>query len=553
MAASSNLTCETQDTNLLGSDREIIEVARQAGIPGRIAHEKAVGLEHKGLIAEVVKLVEAARAEGLDITTDQYPYDGAATARLEEIVVVPDSTKEQPGFDLKAALRDPASRRALQKTSEEGVDGGFAWLKATGYSHMRITSAPDSPELVGRYLSELADERGKMGFDLVADLILGSNAPVGITLGAIAEEDLRALLVQPWNMVASDGGYPGGDAGEGHPRSAGTFPRVLGHYVRELGLLNLEDAIRKMTSLPASNLGLHDRGRVAEGMAADITIFDPSTIADRSTWEDPHRFSEGVAHVLVNGEFALKGGELTGDTPGRHLRRPVKAYVVSRSSDMTFIAEGSWRVYDECGNAGVVPGLDAVRDPFFRAAEGDLVDERVRDRRDGLLLPVLKVELLDDGSLLLVTVPAGEVVVEVLARGAHASDVEREIRFHGVEALFEVGTQSDGDTGSDVEGALDGTFRESRIERVLEDVGVEGRIEDWKPAVSDLGGERHVPRAESGDVDGYRRSQGGDHELQRLSQVRSFHRNRVRLAAKDKRFLAREDPAHDSTDLPGPR
>ncbi len=307
--------------DLLGSDREVIEVARQAGIPGRIAHEKAVGLEHKGLIAEVVKLVEAARAEGLDITTDQYPYDGAATASLEEIVVVPESMKEAAGFDLKAALRDPATRRSLQKTSEEGIDGGFAWLKATGYSHMRITSASGSPELVGRYLSELAEESGKAGFNLVADLILESQAPIGITLGAIAEDDVRSLLVQPWNMVASDGGYPAGDPAEGHPRSAGTFPRVLGLYVRELGLLSLEEAIRKMTSLPASNLGLDDRGRLAEGMAADITVFDPSSIADRSTWEDPHRFSEGVVHVLVNGELALQGGELTGETPGRWLRR----------------------------------------------------------------------------------------------------------------------------------------------------------------------------------------------------------------------------------------
>ena len=307
--------------DLLGSDREVIEVARRAGIPGRIAHEKAVGLENKGLIAEVMKLVEAARAEGLDITTDQYPYDGAATARLEEIVVVPDSLKGQSGFDLKAALGDRATRRALQKTSEEGIDGGFAWLKATGYSHMRITSAPDSPALVGRYLSELATEQGKTGFALVADLIIGSNAPVGITLGAIAEEDVRILLVQPWNMVASDGGYPGGDPGEGHPRSAGTFPRVLGFYVRELGLLSLEEAVRKMTHFPASNLGLHDRGRLAEGMAADLVVFDPATITDRSTWEDPHRFSEGVEHVLVNGEFVLKGSELTGATPGRWLRR----------------------------------------------------------------------------------------------------------------------------------------------------------------------------------------------------------------------------------------
>jgi len=146
--------------DLLGSDREVIEVARQAGVPGRIAHEKAVGLEHQGLIAEVVKLVEAARAEGLDITTDQYPYDGAATESLEEIVVVPESMREQPEFDLKAALRDNATRRALQKTSEEGIDGGFAWLKATGYSHMRITSAPH-PELVGRYLSELRKSGGR--------------------------------------------------------------------------------------------------------------------------------------------------------------------------------------------------------------------------------------------------------------------------------------------------------------------------------------------------------------------------------------------------------
>jgi N-acyl-D-amino-acid deacylase len=307
--------------DLLGSDREVIEIARQAGVPGRIAHEKAVGLEHKGLIAEVIELVEAARAEGLDITTDQYPYDGAATARLEEIVVVPDEMKAEAGFDLKAALRDSRRRRRLQTASEEGIEGGFAWLKATGYSHMRITSAPDRPELVGRYLSEVASERGMDGFDFVAELILESEKPIGITLGAIAEEDVRALLVQPWNMVASDGGYPAGDPGDGHPRSAGTFPRVLGLYVREAGLLSLEEAVRKMTSLPASNLGLLDRGRLSEGMAADITVFDPQTIGDRSTWEDPHRFSEGVVHVVVNGEYALKGGELTKATPGRYLRR----------------------------------------------------------------------------------------------------------------------------------------------------------------------------------------------------------------------------------------
>jgi N-acyl-D-aspartate/D-glutamate deacylase len=167
----------------------------------------------------------------------------------------------------------------------------------------------------------MAKEQGKTGFDLVADLIAESESPIGITLGAIAEDDVRTLLAQPWNMVASDGGYPGGDPAEGHPRSAGTFARVLGLYVREASLLSLEDAVRKMTSLPASNVGLVDRGRLAEGMAADIVVFDPSTIADRSTWDDPHRFSEGVVHVLVNGVLALEGGELTGATEGRWLRR----------------------------------------------------------------------------------------------------------------------------------------------------------------------------------------------------------------------------------------
>jgi N-acyl-D-aspartate/D-glutamate deacylase len=306
--------------DLLGSDREVIEVARRAGVPGRIAHEKAVGLENRGLIQEVVKLVEEARAEGLDITTDQYPYDGAATAKLADIVVVPEELGSRPGFDLRAALRSPALRSSLRKASEEGIEGGFAWLKATGYSHMRITSSPE-PELVGRYLSELAAEQGKEGFDLVSERILASETPIGITLGAIAEEDVRALLVQPWNMIASDGGYPTGDAADGHPRSTGTFPRVLGHYVRELGLLSLEEAVRKMTSLPASNLALADRGRLAEGLAADIVVFDPKTIADQSTWDDPHRFSEGVVHVLVNGKLALRDGELTGAARGRWLRR----------------------------------------------------------------------------------------------------------------------------------------------------------------------------------------------------------------------------------------
>ena len=305
----------------LESDQECIEVGERAGIAPKIAHEKAVSLENAGKIRDVIAMVEAARARGVNATTDQYPYDGAATALLPEIVVVPKAMTEAAGFDLKAALRDPATRAALKQTSEHGIDGGFAWIKATGYSSMRVTTSPGDPRLVGRYLSQLATERKQDPFDLVSDLVLGAAEPIGITLGALQEQDLRDLLVQRWNMIASDGEYSDAkSSGPGHPRSTGTFPRVLGHYVREAKLLSLEDAVRKMTSLPADFVGLHDRGRLAEGQAADIVVFNAGTVGDRSTWAEPWATPVGIPHVIVNGIPVLRNGSLTGAAPGTYLR-----------------------------------------------------------------------------------------------------------------------------------------------------------------------------------------------------------------------------------------
>jgi N-acyl-D-aspartate/D-glutamate deacylase len=305
----------------LWSDEEAIAIGERAGIPPKIGHEKAVGLENAGKIRDVIAMVNGARARGLDAVTDQYPYDGAATAPLTGIIVLPSDLRSGSGFDLKAALRDPATRARLKHTSEQGIDGGFAWLKATGYSSMRITTSPERPELVGKYLSELVAERRVDPFDLVSELILGATQPIGITLGAIKEADVRALMVQPWNLIASDGGYADSRSESmGHPRSTGTFPRVLGHYVREVKLLTLEEAVRKMTSLPADWIGLHDRGRIFEGQAADLVLFDPATIADRSTWSEPGRMAAGVRHVVVAGVLVLTSGEMTGAAPGRYLR-----------------------------------------------------------------------------------------------------------------------------------------------------------------------------------------------------------------------------------------
>ena len=193
----------------------------------------------------MIALVESARSRGVEIVSDQYPYDGAATSSLIGIIVIPSSMTDLGGLrtfgpvDSEAARRfrsmlvDPSRRTQLKEASENGIDGGFAWLKATGYTSMRIVSSTDYPELVGVYLSELPEE-GQDPFDAVMDLIAGASASVNITLGAITEEDVRTLMIQPWNMIASDGAYAdGSEAGRGHPRGAGTFARFLGHYVRE--------------------------------------------------------------------------------------------------------------------------------------------------------------------------------------------------------------------------------------------------------------------------------------------------------------------------------
>jgi len=313
------------------SDQEVVAISEGAGISGKIGHLKAVGLHNEGRINNVIELVESARSRGVEIVSDQYPYDGAATSSLIGIIVIPSSMTDleslrAPGpVDSEAAARfrsmlvDPSRRTQLKEASENGIDGGFAWLKATGYSSMRIVSSTDYPELVGVYLSELAEE-GQDPFDAVMDLIAGASTPVNITLGAITEEDVRTLMVQPWNMIASDGAYAdGSEAGRGHPRGAGTFARFLGHYVREEGVLPLEEAIRKITSLPADFLGLTDRGRIEEGYAADLSIFNAETIIDRSDWDYPQRFAEGIVHVLVNGTPVLRDGNLTGQTPGAFL------------------------------------------------------------------------------------------------------------------------------------------------------------------------------------------------------------------------------------------
>lgn len=309
----------------VASHAEAIEIGRRAGIPVKLGHLKAVALRNRGAIREVIAMVEKARSEGHEVVSDQYPYDGAATARLSDLIIIP-GEDGAPGkgvglAEIRRMLGDPEQRARLKVSSENGIDGGFAWLKATGYDAIRIVSTPDRPELIGKYLIALAEERGVDPFDALADLIAELDDTSIVTLGAIAEEDVRMLMVQPWNMIGSDGAHVANTAFPAHPRSTGTFPRVLGHYVREVGLLSLAEAIRRMTVLPADFLRLYDRGRIAAGKAADIVVFDAARIAARSTWEQPHLLSTGVIHVIVNGVLVLRDEELTGNLPGEFVER----------------------------------------------------------------------------------------------------------------------------------------------------------------------------------------------------------------------------------------
>ena len=310
--------------DMLASEKEAIDVGVAAGIPPKLGHLKAVGLTNKGRIGEVIALVEETRRAGIEAVADQYPYDGAATTNLKDVLIFPGTpprtrlSLEQVQAKLRAALADPAAKTALRDATNKGEAGGFSWVKAVGYGSMRIVDAPGRTDLVGQNVQLLAERDKQDPFDLVARLVLDSKSDMMITLGSVDEADVQKLLLQPWVMVASDGTPMSYSP---HPRSTGTFTRVLGRYSRDLKLLPLEEAVRKMTSLPADHLRLYDRGRLMPGQVADITVFDPLTVSDRSNYVQPELLSTGIVDVFVNGVADILGVKVTGAAPGQIARR----------------------------------------------------------------------------------------------------------------------------------------------------------------------------------------------------------------------------------------
>lgn len=311
---------------LLQSDWEAIEIGRQAGVPVNLTHLTTPGKNNRGLMRAVIDLIENARREGVEVVADQYPYPAVATMQLWGVLNYPVDLGLQTRDEIRAALRDSNKRTRIRRETLSGGVSGFSHFKASGPESILVLSSPDSPGYEGRFISEVAAERGVDGFDAVADLLASSRSNIIASMGGFYEEDMRLLMRRPWAMIASDGfvhleGFPAAKYSSGHPRTTGTFPRLLGKYVREEHVLTIEEAVRKATSATAQFLDLPERGKIVAGYIADVTIFDPQTIADRSTWKDPDAPPVGVEAVLVSGQFALRDGKMTGVAAGQFVRR----------------------------------------------------------------------------------------------------------------------------------------------------------------------------------------------------------------------------------------
>lgn len=310
-----------ENDTLLPAIAEALQVGREAGIPVQIAHLKAMGSHMWGKSVEVLRMIDEARAEGTDVTFDQYPYTASATGLA---ATLPPWAQDGGKEKFLARLADPEARARMRKDMELGTPEWVSLLKGVGWDKILITGSRDST-LVGRSVADIAASRGKDGFDACFDMLLENAALVRIVFFNIGDEDLSRIMRHPAGMVGSDSSSSAVDGhlatGKPHPRGFGTFVRVLGHYARDEGTIGLQEAIRKMTSAPAQKLRLRDRGLLRPGMKADVVVFDPNRVADKATYMDPFQYPEGIEFVLVNGQITVERGAHTGARAGRVIRR----------------------------------------------------------------------------------------------------------------------------------------------------------------------------------------------------------------------------------------
>ncbi|HEV7508929.1 MAG TPA: D-aminoacylase [Thermoanaerobaculia bacterium] len=305
---------------------EAIRIGREAHIPVEIWHLKVAGRTNWGRMPEVVAKIEAARRAGVDIAADTYAYPAWYNGLA---AFVPPWAHDGGTTKLIERLRDPAMRTRIRKDMETPSSAwDNEWHEIPGPEAILLCSlhAPALKPLLGKTLAEVAKLQGKDPIDELFDILIQDEASTGVAVFAMSEPDVALALVQPWVSINNDseGTSTTGLLGEQHPhpRAYGTFPRILRKYVREEKKLSLEEAIRKFSALPAARLRLADRGVLKAGLWADIVVFDPETVADVATFENPNQLSQGMEYVLVNGEPVIDGGKMTGALPGKVLRGP---------------------------------------------------------------------------------------------------------------------------------------------------------------------------------------------------------------------------------------
>jgi N-acyl-D-amino-acid deacylase len=310
---------------LMASLREAIEIGERVGIPVQISHHKAASKTVWGKSVETLKMLEDARERGVDVTVDQYPYRAGSTSL---VTVLPPWAHEGGMERLLKRLEDPELTARMERDIVEGILGWENFGGELGWENIYVTSVKSDENKVveGKNLCEIKELRGDPDeFTSLFQLLSEEEGAVSMVLFAMKEDDVRRIMAHPLQMVGTDSGSasPTGfmRRGKPHPRSYGSYPKILGRYVREHGVLRLEQAIRKMTSFPAQRFGIHDRGLLKPGMWADIMVFNPETVIDKATYQDPHQFPEGIEYVIVNGEITAEKGEYRNVLAGRTLRK----------------------------------------------------------------------------------------------------------------------------------------------------------------------------------------------------------------------------------------
>jgi N-acyl-D-amino-acid deacylase len=293
---------------LMAAVQEVIDVAEQGGLIGVVSHVKALGPASHGLSLAIVQRIEAARARGVQVYTDQYPYSASGTGITGALI---------PRW-AQVAGRDALLRRIRGDESKKILDEVRANIARRGGADTLVISryAVD-PSLEGKNLAELAKAAGTTPEQHALDLLQKGDA--SLVSFNMSERDIEVLMRQPWNMTSTDGDLVPMGRGKPHPRAYGAFPRKLRLYVRERGIVDLPFAIRSMTSLPAQVFGMKDRGQIRSGAIADIVMFDPAKVNDAATYQEPHQLAEGMTHIIVNGVLVREGGTFTDALPGRVL------------------------------------------------------------------------------------------------------------------------------------------------------------------------------------------------------------------------------------------